>query len=511
MIFDYLSIGFLCFVFFIRSIVIMYRKIYMGGDLSSIRFIILVNLFILSIILLVISPSIIRIILGWDGLGVISFLLVIYYQNLSSLKSGLITIYTNRLGDVTIIISIYFIWITGGFSNIYLWNSKYFFILIFLLLFTAITKSAQIPFSAWLPAAIAAPTPVSSLVHSSTLVTAGVYLTLRFYYSMNTIKYSIILINISLITCLLSGLVACTETDFKKVVAISTLRQLGLIIYCISILELKCGFFHIVCHAIFKALLFLRCGLLIKLAIGRQDRRFKGGVSFITIFINTLFLLARIRLLGFPFLTGFYSKDRILEYSIIIETNLFIIFILIVCCILTFIYRIRLFFVGIKMYWSGYKFIKLDEIFYINLFLFLIFLWIISFGKLISFIIFYDNIIIISLEKLSRILILTSGFYFSLIKIWNKFNKIFLKTFLSEISFINWLIISFFRKISKKYFLILKTDSIWLEILGPKEIYNKSIILSNLIYFNKIFIFKWIFILIFFIILVFYIFIYSLY
>jgi NADH-ubiquinone oxidoreductase chain 5 len=191
---------------------------------------------------------------------------------------------------------------------------------------------------------------VSSLVHSSTLVTAGVYLTLRFYYSINFLKYSFLLINISLITCLLSGIVACTETDFKKVVAMSTLSQLGLIIYCISILEIKCGFFHIVCHAIFKALLFLSCGLLIKLAIGSQDSRFKGGLSFITIFINTLFLLSRIRLLGFPFLTGFYSKDRILEYTIINEINIFILMVVIICCILTFIYSMRLFFVGIKIY-----------------------------------------------------------------------------------------------------------------------------------------------------------------
>jgi hypothetical protein len=185
--------------------------------------------------------------------------------------------------------------------------------------------------------------------------------------------------------------------------------------------------------------------------------------------------------------------------------------VVIICCILTFIYSMRLFFVGIKIYWSGYKFIKLNEIFYINLFLFFIFIWIIVFGKIIRLMIFYDNIIIINREKLRRILILSLGLYLSLNKIWLKINNsYFFKTYLSEISFLNWLIISYLSKISKKYFNLLKTDSIWLEILGPKMIFDKSIIITNFVYFNKIFIFKLIFIIIFFMVILFYIFIYSL-
>jgi NADH:ubiquinone oxidoreductase subunit 5 (subunit L)/multisubunit Na+/H+ antiporter MnhA subunit len=182
------------------------------------------------------------------------------------------------------------------------------------------------------------------------------------------------LINVSLLTCLISGLVACTEIDFKKVIAMSTLRQLGLMIYSISIIELKCSFFHIICHAIFKALLFLRCGLIIKLNIGGQDRRIKGNISFVIIVTNLLFFCSRIRLLGFPFLTGFYSKDNIIEYSIQLENNLFLLTIIILCCILTFIYRIRLFFVGIKSYRSGHKFFKMRETMYLIFFLFFIFI-----------------------------------------------------------------------------------------------------------------------------------------
>jgi len=209
------------------------------------------------------------------------------------------------------------------------------------------TKRAQLPFSAWLPAAIAAPTPVSSLVHSSTLVTAGVYLIMRFYYVMHSLITRKILRLIFIMTALLAGIVACFEPDLKKVVAMSTLRQLGLILFILSLGEFLFCYYHIVCHALFKALLFLRCGMVISLRSGGQDIRFIGGIRNILPGVRILLGVSSFRLFGFPFFAGFYSKDMILERVVFFEDYLIFFILLILCCVLTVIYRYRLFFIGL--------------------------------------------------------------------------------------------------------------------------------------------------------------------
>lgn len=169
--------------------------------------------------------------LGWDGLGLISFLLVIYYNDARSLNSGLVTVFTNRVGDCFFIIRFIFI-LSNGWINMDFISQGCSLLFSLILGIGCITKRAQIPFSSWLPAAIAAPTPVSSLVHSSTLVTAGIYLIVRFNYLLFDFFY--FLRFISLFTMFLAGVCSIVELDFKKVVAISTLRQLGFIIFSLS-------------------------------------------------------------------------------------------------------------------------------------------------------------------------------------------------------------------------------------------------------------------------------------
>jgi len=162
----------------------------------------------------------------------VSFCLVVYYNNISRLVSGLLTVFTNRLGDVMFLVVFYFLFLSG--TNLFTFMFyKTHPLLIILMMFGALTKSAQIPFSSWLPAAIAAPTPVSSLVHSSTLVTAGVYVLIRFnnIFSSYIARFSFLFV----ITIFFAGLGACLENDIKKVVAMSTLRQLSFIILCISL------------------------------------------------------------------------------------------------------------------------------------------------------------------------------------------------------------------------------------------------------------------------------------
>ena len=181
----------------------------------------------------------------------------------------------------------------------------------------AITKSAQIPFSAWLPAAMAAPTPVSALVHSSTLVTAGVYLLVRFEPAMHNRVYSQGLLLLGGTTIFIAGLGANFEYDLKKIIALSTLSQLGVIISILGFGLPDLAFFHLLSHALFKALLFICAGVIIHSAKDYQDIRIIGGLSkfmpLTTFYIN----LANLALCGIPFMAGFYSKDVILEMAFI--------------------------------------------------------------------------------------------------------------------------------------------------------------------------------------------------
>jgi len=236
------------FIFLVRiifSIIIIYRIRYIDlSELKMDRFLYLIILFLISMYILILRPNILSIILGWDGLGLISYCLVIYYIKIKSFTSGIVTILLNRLGDIGLLLIIGLITYYGR------WNLSFYkineFIIIYILLI-AFTKRAQIPFSTWLPIAMIAPTPVSSLVHSSTLVTAGIYLLIR-YVNLLDFNYKNYIILISRLTILFAGLVANFELDLKKVVAYSTLRQLGFIIRILSIGSTELVFLHLFIH-----------------------------------------------------------------------------------------------------------------------------------------------------------------------------------------------------------------------------------------------------------------------
>ena len=342
---DWISLIFMRFVFFISSIVIKYREEYIYGDKNLNRFILLVVIFVLSIILLIIRPNLISILLGWDGLGLVSYILVIYYQNVKSFNAGILTALTNRIGDAALLISIAWILNYGRWNficYIKFFNEDFSIKIISLfIILAAITKRAQIPFSSWLPAAIAAPTPVSSLVHSSTLVTAGVYLLIRFSYifSFNLINF---LLFISLLTIFIAGLGANLEFDLKKIIALSTLSQLGLIISILALGRRDLAFFHLLTHALFKALLFICAGMIIHTLNNCQDIRLIGGLIGFMPVTCILFNICNISLCGLPFLSGFYSKDLIVEFISIGYLNILIYFIFYFSIGLTACYRFRL-------------------------------------------------------------------------------------------------------------------------------------------------------------------------
>nr|AQP30264.1 NADH dehydrogenase subunit 5 [Tumulitermes sp. AUS49] len=345
--FDWMSLLFMGFVFIISSLVILYSDDYMFGDLNIIRFISLVLMFVISMMFLIISPNVISILLGWDGLGLVSYLLVIYYQNFSSYGAGMLTVLSNRIGDVALLMVIAWMINFGSWSFVYylefLSSSFEMELISFLVVLAAMTKSAQIPFSSWLPAAMAAPTPVSALVHSSTLVTAGVYLLIRFSPSFGY-WLNVFLLLVSGLTMFMAGLGANFEFDLKSIIALSTLSQLGLMIMTISIGLSGLAFFHLLTHALFKALLFMCAGGVIHSMGDSQDIRFMGGLSIYMPFTSSSLMVSNFALCGMPFLAGFYSKDFILEMFSISYVNMFGFFLLFVSTGLTVCYSFRLFY-----------------------------------------------------------------------------------------------------------------------------------------------------------------------
>nr|YP_009727453.1 NADH dehydrogenase subunit 5 [Psychomantis borneensis]QIA48588.1 NADH dehydrogenase subunit 5 [Psychomantis borneensis] len=344
---DWMSLLFMSFVTLISSLVILYSEDYMFGDVTLNRFIFLVLMFVLSMMFLIISPNLISILLGWDGLGLVSYCLVIYYQNVKSYNAGMLTALSNRVGDVALLMAIAWMLNFGSWNYIYyldcMMNDFELCLISFLVVLAAMTKSAQIPFSAWLPAAMAAPTPVSALVHSSTLVTAGVYLLIRFSKAFPSWLLSFLLV-ISVLTMFMSGLGANFEYDLKKIIALSTLSQLGLMMSILSIGFADLAFFHLLTHALFKALLFMCAGMVIHNVKNFQDIRYMGNLSIFMPLTSACFMVSNFALCGMPFLAGFYSKDMILEVVSLSNLNMFMYFLYFFSTGLTVCYSFRLFY-----------------------------------------------------------------------------------------------------------------------------------------------------------------------
>lgn len=339
---DKLSFIFRGVVVLISFRVMCFTISYMRGDMNLEYFVYVVLLFVMSMNFLIFIPHLFFLLLGWDGLGLTSYLLVIYFQNDKSLGAGIITLMSNRVGDSLFILCICWCFISG-FWTLGVFSYVISFYAVVCLLLGSMTKSAQIPFSAWLPAAMAAPTPVSSLVHSSTLVTAGVYVLVRFYSSF--IFYSgfcYFVFYTGVVTCLMASLSAVYENDLKKVVAFSTLSQLGLMFMSLGLGLPVLSFFHLITHALFKALLFICSGVVIHSMNGNQDVRLMGGIYYVMPMVCVCLNVANLALCGFPFMGGFYSKDLIVESFLFVNCPLSTSFFMFFSLILTGVYSLRL-------------------------------------------------------------------------------------------------------------------------------------------------------------------------
>lgn len=460
---------------FISSIILKFRIYYIKQQEQN-QFIILIIIFVISIIILILRNNIFLILLGWDGLGLSSYILVIYYQNYITAASGSITLIRNRIGDILIILSISIILINRNWNfNI---NNKFNIITLLLLVIARFSKRAQYPFSAWLPIAIAAPTPISALVHSSTLVTAGVFIIIRLINNIHPNSILLIII-VSSITAIYAGISANWELDIKKIIALSTLSQIAIIIFAISIKSTIIAFSHLIIHALFKSTIFLCAGIIIHES-SYQDIR-KIGTNFITNtpITSSILGITRITLIGIPFSSGFFSKDAILENIIFIKIETILCFIIIISIGLTATYSTRISIISNKFLSKSISNSKnhINNTSLISISIIII-LTIIS-GTSITWIINPQQLIIIPfIFKIKIILLLFSGVILGIILSSNNKKSISLgksaitlwynhttttKILIPTISLIN---------------IYIYNDKKWQEIYGPQKSFNVLINIS---------------------------------
>nr|QWQ55658.1 NADH dehydrogenase subunit 5 [Zichya tenggerensis] len=495
--FDWMSLLFMGFVLFISSLVILYSEEYMSGDMTINRFIILVLMFVLSMMFLIISPNLISILLGWDGLGLVSYCLVIYYQNVKSYNAGLLTALSNRIGDVALLMAIAWMLNYGSWNYIYyLEFEKDSFIMLLIggmVMLAGMTKSAQIPFSSWLPAAMAAPTPVSALVHSSTLVTAGVYLLIRFMPSLIDTWLSKGLLFIGGLTMFMAGLGANYEYDLKKIIALSTLSQLGLMMSILAMGYPSLAFFHLLTHALFKALLFMCAGSLIHNMSDSQDIRFMGNICSQMPLTAICFNVSNLALCGMPFLAGFYSKDLILEVVSLSYINTFSFFLYFFSTGLTVCYTLRLVYYSMTGEFNSTSFHPLcDEGWIMLKSMLVLVVMVILGGSMLSWILFTDPPVIClpsSLKMLTLAVSLLGGWFgYEVSKFALSYDLISLKMYMMS-SFLGsmWFMpfISTYGVSYSPLFLgkqIYKSlDQGWSEDWGGQMIYRQSVGYSKMV------------------------------
>nr|YP_010262631.1 NADH dehydrogenase subunit 5 [Gyalideopsis ozarkensis]UIX51994.1 NADH dehydrogenase subunit 5 [Gyalideopsis ozarkensis] len=320
--FDSLTTLMLIPVLFVSSAVHIYSIGYMSHDPHNQRFFSYLSLFTFMMIILVTANNYLLMFVGWEGVGICSYLLVsFWFTRIAANQSSVSAILTNRVGDCFLTIGMFAIlWSLGNldyttvFSLAPFINENIITIIGICLLIGAMAKSSQIGLHVWLPMAMEGPTPVSALIHAATMVTAGVYLMIR---SSPLIEYSTTVLLLCLwvgaITTLFSSLIGLFQQDIKKVIAYSTMSQLGLMVVAIGLSSYTIALYHLVNHAFYKALLFLGAGAVIHAVADKQDFRKYGGLKQFLPLSYSVMLIASLSLVAFPFMTGYFSKDFILE------------------------------------------------------------------------------------------------------------------------------------------------------------------------------------------------------
>lgn len=342
----YWSLLFLIIVLLISLSVIVFSLSYINSVNVS-NFIFLYLSFVIRIVWLILNNNFYWIIFGWDGLGVVSFLLIIYYLNYESSTNGLFTLFQNRIGDL------FFVLFILGRLNILIRNRILIYWGLIFLIFGACVKRAQFPFNAWLLSAISAPTPISSLVHSSTLVVAGIYILLEYSYCL--IEVLDILKFIRVLTLLYRRFGLLNEWDIKKLIAYSTISHVSLILYLLRFKLFKIVYFHLNIHAIFKSLIFMCFGYVILVSFHRQDKRFVRLV-LLNPLVKLIYYISCLCIIGLPILRAFFSKDLIIEKFIEFRREILYVYLLILFLGIRIYYAIKL--LNLTSYMFSYRVVE---------------------------------------------------------------------------------------------------------------------------------------------------------
>lgn len=358
---DNLSVWMMMIITGVGFLIHIYSIGYMHEDKGFGKFFSYLNLFVFMMLILVTGSNYVVMFIGWEGVGLCSYLLIgFWYKNLNNGYAARKAFVMNRIGDLGFLIGIFLLFNNFGttdFNNIFSNSnsvSKPIIELICIMLFVgAIGKSAQIPLFTWLPDAMAGPTPVSALIHAATMVTAGIYLIARSsILFVNTEIASNAVMFIGLATAIIAALTALKQNDIKKVLAYSTVSQLGYMFVALGVGAYTTAIFHVTTHAFFKALLFLGSGSVIHAMGGQQDIRFMGGLSKKLKITNITFLLGTLAITGVPMLSGFFSKDEILAKSYY-GSGVLVFSLLAITSLITAMYMFRLYFMTFKGYFRG--------------------------------------------------------------------------------------------------------------------------------------------------------------
>lgn len=322
--FDSLTVSMLIPVLYVSTLVHIYSVSYMSSDPHNQRFFSYLSLFTFFMLILVSGANYLVMFIGWEGIGVSSYLLInFWYTRLAANKAALQAFTVNRVGDMILSIGFFAILFLFGnldyatvFSLSPYMNETALTIIALLLLGGAMAKSSQIGLHTWLPTSMEGPTPVSALIHAATLVTAGVYLLLR---SSPLLEYAptalIVITFIGSLTAFFAGTCALVQNDLKRIIAFSTISQMGYLFLAVGLSQYQVALFHLINHAFFKALLFLGAGAVIHAMSDQQDIRRLGGLINFLPFTYSAMLTGSLSLMALPWLTGFYSKDLILELA----------------------------------------------------------------------------------------------------------------------------------------------------------------------------------------------------